>query len=107
MQVKSVLKWQFLSYGSKKGAWDVIDRLHQFRNFTEIISYSALHVLGSYSLRIVLQFSKTGCRFPLSSFIFMHLIQKKLLLLRAYLIQLIKKNNYKNEHVLPDQTPAA
>lgn len=43
MQIKSVLKCQILSYGSKKGAWHVF-RLRQFRNRMELILYSALHI---------------------------------------------------------------
>lgn len=91
----------------KKCAWDGINRLQRSRNFMEIISYSARHAVRPYGLRILLQFSKTGCWFPLSSFIFMRIIQNKLLLLRAYLIQLIKKlKSWKNRHVLLDLIPA-
>lgn len=82
---------QVLSCGSKKGAWDVTNRLQRSRNFMEIISCSALHAVSPYGLRILLRLSKTGCWFPVSSFVFMHIIWKKLLLLSRDLIQLIKK----------------
>lgn len=89
VQIKSVIKWQILSYGSKKGAWDDISRLYQSRNFMENTSHSALIVLSSCNLRPSIQQNRS-----LISTIHIHICEyysEKLLLQRAYFIQVINK----------------